>query len=193
MTDRRNIPLAAGLLMLPALVFQDSLVPLAVQVTFLIVLQLILKRRVRIMPNVIMIAVITGVNLVQPYGRIFITVMGLPITQGALELGLRRSLTLIGLIYLSRFMVIHNPRFPGKIGSLLSLQFTYYESFLQNRINFRPKHIIESLDSLLTELEEGTENPLPGKRTSSPAFSLLPAAVPILFWGIFLAGSFMDL
>lgn len=182
--NRRNIPLASGLLMLPALVFQNHLPSLIIQALFLMLLQLLLGRRIKILPNLVMLLSITTLNLFQPFGRILVTLFSLPVTQGALELGFRRSFTLIGLIYLSRFMVISRPRFPGRLGRLLSLQFTYYEGFLTRRVSLRPSVIVESLDELLCELErEGGSDEQPVKLVSLPA----TAASVVFIWALYFA------
>ncbi len=185
--EGRNIPLAAGLLMLPALVFQDALLPLALQVLFLIILQLVIGRKIRFLPNIIMLISITVLNLFQAHGRVLADVIGMQITQGALEIGLRRALMLIGLIYLSRFMVFRKPRFPGRIGRLLSLQFAFYEGFLSRRPSLKPQQIIEHLDKLLMEQEALAEEFETDSRAAreEQQRALLYVLPVILFWALF--------
>lgn len=188
MINRRNVPLIAGLIMLPAFVFQDRLLPLAVQVLFLIVLQIIIGRKVRILPIIIMLITVPGLNLFQSHGRVLAEIFGFPVTQGALVIGLRRALILIGLIYLSRFMVSRKPRFPGRIGSLLSLQFAFYEGFLSRKPDMRPRHVIEHLDKLLIDLESRSEE-LQQSENPDAQQQFAPGYIPygitvLLFWGI---------
>lgn len=186
MNEQRNLPLISGLFMLPALVFQQDLLFLGIQTLFLVMLQPILGKRIRVLPNLIMISTITALNLVQPYGRVLAEPFGFPVTVGALELGMRRSFMLISLIYLSKFMVIGSPRFPGRLGEMLSLQFSYYQGFLSTPVSLRPSQIIRSLDQLLLSLEatDGTVN-VPQLPKRALVFC---AASPVLIWVCFAMG-----
>ncbi len=178
--------MAAGLVMLPAVVFHSSVGSLAAQVIIFMILQIIRGERIRMLPNIIMIVSVTALNLLQAHGRVLFTLWPLPITQGALEIGLRKALTLIALIYLSRFMVSGKPRFPGRIGMLLSMQFSYYNQFLQHRLSLKPGQIVSSLDALLVRME--TDSPDAVEAAAGPwkLTAVISAAAAAAVWGAWL-------
>jgi len=68
---------------------------------------------------------------------------------------LEKALTLIGMIYLSQYMVSGKPRFPGRFGQLLSKQFLYFEHLVTTWKKPEKGRFIESLDSMLEEMEQG--------------------------------------
>ena len=77
-----------------------------------------------------------------------------PITAGSLVLGARKALTLIGLLYLSQYMVTAKPSFPGRLGKVLSLQFFYFERITTRWKGMEKRDFIGALDKLLFSLEQ---------------------------------------
>ncbi len=185
MTDRRNIPLIAGLCMLPALVFQFDLLPLLLQLGLLIIIRLLQGGRIRVKTNLMMIVTITAVNLLQAHGQVLYEIAGFEITLGALRIGLVRSLKLIALIYLSQFMISQRPAFPGRLGNLLSLQFSYYEGFLNSGLKVNPKQFIQRLDELLFQLEEHRGDPGDRFQAAGSVGWIPAAAAAAAFWVIY--------
>jgi len=173
--SRRNLPLLFGLLMLPAVVFTDSPAVLVGQTVFLLLLHVIQGRRLRPLPVVIMLISITLLNLFQVNGRVLLTIFTLPVTEGALNIGLRKAFVLIELIYLSQYMISQKPYFPGRLGTLLSRQFHYFSEFMQNAPSLHPRHFIHDVDALIIQLageadaaenRSGKQNSGSGKQNS---------------------------
>ena len=63
------------------------------------------KGRLRLLPPCILILSLTALSLLSPMGRVLCTVGGLRITDGALEAGLAKSLTLTGMLFGSQTLL----------------------------------------------------------------------------------------
>ena len=150
----------AGLLILPAFLLQD-LLWVKVALTFLfILLSTLTGKSFRLLPNLIILLSIVIINLFQPHGKVFLTLLRFPITQGALEVGLERAFTLIGMIYISRFSVKKGLVLPGRLGSLLGQVFYNFERVTESWRDLPKLPITQKLDRLLWTLEEegGVQN-----------------------------------
>jgi hypothetical protein len=153
--QKPDVRIAAGLLMIPAFLLQPGLVVQGLQVFFLIVLAAVHGRKIRIVMITIVLTSITAMNMLQENGRLLASIGSFPITLGALLTGLEKALTLIGMIYLSQYMVSGKPRFPGRFGQLLSKQFLYFEHLVTTWKKPEKGKFIESLDIMLEEMEQG--------------------------------------
>lgn len=177
-----------GLLIAATFLMQDSLVVRAGEVALLILLHRIVVGRVKVLPIAAILLGVTGVHLLAPHGKVLLEPLGLPVTEGALKLGLFKGLFLIGLIYISRCFVSSRINMPGRIGTLLGLTLSYFEELTSYRGKLTRKNIWGQVDSLLlsvwesrthTTTKEGVCN-----RTFTPIWLIPPAIV--LFQGIFL-------
>lgn len=155
--DRANVRLLAGLAMLPALLFQESLGAQFLQVAYAVMLALMYGRRFKLGPNLIVLLSVTAAHVFQPNGLHLLNVFSFPVTAGALLIGVRKALTLIGMLYLSQFMVTGKPRLPGRLGALLSLQFTYFDRITKRWEGFDKRHPLASLDTLLLSFDHTEE------------------------------------
>lgn len=165
-----NRYLIAGLLMLPAILFQDAWAYLILQTGIVIIAAIRAGRRFRLLPNIIILVSVVVANSIQVNGRVLISIGTFDLTLGALELGLVKALKLIAMVYLSQFMVAGKPLLPGRFGALVSMQFVYFEHIMElwerkERKASKPKvprgerrtaHItlIHRLDDLLIQLEQ---------------------------------------
>lgn len=151
---RRDPRLISGMLVLPALLLQPTLTGTALLTLASISMALFHGRRFRIVPNVLVLLSVTLANLLQANGLVLVTLWGFSVTAGALAIGMKKALTLIGLIYVSQFMVSGRPSLPGAIGSLISLQLYYFERITE--IWERPGRggLIAALDRLLFALDD---------------------------------------
>ncbi len=191
-----NIRLITGLVLIPAFLIGSNLLIIAMQTVLFIVLALLHGRKIRVVPTVIMLITIPLMNLLQENGRILLSIGALTVTAGALEIGVEKALTLIGLIYLSQFMVSGNPRFPGTFGRLLSLQFSCFD--LITRTWKRPERgrFIASLDDVLYTMDQtmharthGVEQRVGEQPARSPLRELLSGTVlAAAVWGSFAIG-----
>lgn len=148
-----NVRLYMGLLALPAILLQDSIVGIVIQAGYVIMLALTHGRRFRLLPNIILLVSVSSAHLLQPHGLHLFSIGDFPITVGALLLGARKAFTLIALLYLSHYMVTGRPQFPGRLGKLVSLQFYYFERITTSWRSISPKRpFIPAIDRLLMVL-----------------------------------------
>lgn len=169
--------LVGGLLIVPAFVFDQSLIARWLQTLLFMGLAALTGRRVLILPNLIMLTGIVVANLLSPLGRVLFKAGPLPITLGALEDGLGKAALLIGLIYLSRLMVRDDLVLPGRFGALIAKVFRYFgliterrgalgfrrdaeqaaasPSSFRERFTVAGERLIDRLDTLLLEVQFG--------------------------------------
>lgn len=117
-------------------------------------LMTLIKRRgkVKILPSVFITIFITLFALLSPTGKILYAFGKFVITEDALLLGLRKSATLVGMVFLSQFAISPRLELPGKVGKFMQEVFSIFDSLTSERIKFRRGHIIASLDARLCEL-----------------------------------------
>lgn len=175
-TDRQL--LAGGLLIVPAfLLLENPLVKTAHLLLFALLL-LLCGKSIRVLPSVIIFASVVLINLVRPYGELLFSFLGLRITRGALELGINKAATLLGLILLSRFFVRSTIKLPGKIGSLLGKTFLYFEQITERWKTVEGHSLFERLDSLLVSISDHRHIPREGPKSSPSAPSSQPSETP---------------
>lgn len=117
----------SALVSLPAFLLLDSVIIKTILTLFYICFMLLLGKGFRLMPNVMVFLSITLLNLFSPIGKVLLSLGPFVITRGALDNGILKSVTFIGLIYLSRISVRRDLEFPGKLGALLSRTFFYFD------------------------------------------------------------------
>ncbi|MDR1932615.1 MAG: Gx transporter family protein [Spirochaetales bacterium] len=106
-------------------------------------------RRIRALPNIVLVLTVTAAHCVTPFGKIIFTLGSFPVTEGALRTGLFRSATLIGLVYLSRLTVRPGLRFPGKAGRVFSAMLSDFERITGCGVKLERKNFRAGLDRLL--------------------------------------------
>lgn len=144
-----------GLLLMPSFLFQDHLGVKWGQVFFFVLLSALAGKRVKLLPNIIMISTIVLANLITPIGRVLYQLGSFPITAGALGNGLERAALLIGMIYISRFAVRRGLRIPGKTGHMLSLVFFYFEKILEGE-RISKGHLIKKIDDKILAVHQSS-------------------------------------
>jgi heptaprenyl diphosphate synthase len=160
---------AAGLIIMLIFLFTSSLVFKILQFLFFRLLCWLSGKKNRPLMTLLLMLGIVGCNLLVPYGKVLIQFGPLQISQGALLSGLRRALTLEGLIMLSGAFIRADIRFPGAFGALLSESFRIF-ALLQERKRFvNRKHVIEGIDELMIELDQDMAEGAPGYDTNSPS------------------------
>jgi heptaprenyl diphosphate synthase len=117
-----------------------------------------LGKKTRPVLTLSVILTVTAFNLFPPHGKVLASFGPVTITLGALLGGLRRALTLEGLIMLSRFFIRGKVTLPGPFGRLLGESFAVFER-LNERNPAAPskdrtgkKNLVEKLDDLLCGL-----------------------------------------
>jgi heptaprenyl diphosphate synthase len=141
-------------------------------------------KKTRPLLTLLVIAGVTAFNLLAPYGRVLAELGPFRLTEGSLLAGLRRAVTMEGLIMLSRAVVRPDLRFPGSFGALIGESFRVFERLGERKNRITRRRFFEALDELLLELsaeqEAGLETPGGGFRGTS-AYGLgggFPAPAP---------------
>ncbi len=151
--QRSNLRIVAGLLMIPAFLLQKNLILMAVQVIFIMVIAVMKGRKIKPVPVIAVLISVVLMNLLQVNGKVLITIRSFSVTLGALKIGLDKALTLIGMLYVSQYMVSGRPKLPGRFGQLLSRQFLFFEHIVTSWKRPEKGKFIESLDIVLEEME----------------------------------------
>jgi len=155
----------AGLLTIPALLFQRDTALLLIQAALFLLLAWFRGRKIKPLLIISFFAGITIIHLIAPYGRILFELGFIRITTGALNSGLQKAGLLIGLIYLSQFSVDSRIYFPGRLGGVIGRVFFYFERIMEFRGHISRKHPIADLDAVLFRIQE---HPKPGREDSLP-------------------------
>jgi hypothetical protein len=92
-------------------------------------------------------------NLFVPFGRILVQISNFRLTEGALLIGIEKSVTFEGLIFLSRASIRSDLYIPGNLGKVISESFYYFEAMMSQRFRFDIKKPIESIDQFLEYLD----------------------------------------
>lgn len=138
-----------GLLLLIILLFVRSIAVQGAIVLLSLILLLLSSKKISILPVLIMSASIILFNLLTPFGKILAEPFGLRITEGALLLGIKKALTIEGMIFISRWMLQTKITLPGKAGILISQTFLILRHLTDRKSRFNPKEPIRSIDALM--------------------------------------------
>jgi len=87
-----------------------------------------------------------------PAGKVLFCIFNFPVTEDALKLGLSKGLTIITLIYISRFTVSKYLKLPGKLGKILEYALNYLNELMKYRNKIKMKKAFKSVDALLLEI-----------------------------------------
>jgi heptaprenyl diphosphate synthase len=178
---------AAGIVMMPALVFNPNPYSRSLQFLFFLFLVWFAGKKNNMFATIAVIAGIVGFNLLAPYGRVLFSIGAFRITQGALRGGLQRAVTLEGLIMLSRFSIRRDLRLPGPPGKLIGESFRILASIQERRNILSRKNFVAGIDALMIELGQTEEPPANAsredlRRGSTAAGRIILAAAVVLAW-----------
>ncbi len=144
--------------------------------------------------SLVFLATTVAVNLAVPLGRVLWRVGPWRITQGAMESGLAKGLTLVGLAYLSRICVRPDLRLPGAAGRYVARTLFYLNRLLELRGRLSLARLADSLDAVLESLWSKSPAGKPaaaagaGARVRFPvgAFALLAGLAAVNYGILFL-------
>lgn len=164
-TGARFMPLrlAAGMALILVLMFAGSLAgmaPQALETPLALALEATLSAtgiilllssggRIKLMPAVSVSASIVIFNLMAPFGRVLLEPFGLPITDGALILGIKKALLVEGMIFISRWTLYPPPRLPGRAGSLLSEAFSFLGYLTSGKKRLDRRDLVAGIDAIM--------------------------------------------
>jgi len=183
-----------GILSLPAFLFGEAVWAKTLLMAVYILLNAISGRKVKVLPNLVVAAGIVAANLFTPFGKILFRIGTFPVTEGALRIGLAKSATIIGLIYLSRFTIRSTIRIPGRVGEVFSLMLFYFERITEQKFKLERKNLWIDLDTLLENVyrsedgESGANRPKTATTLAGYAFA---GCFLFLNWTVFFFERFM--
>jgi len=179
----------AGMLMLPPFLLSNSLPIKAGLATLFAFLALLAGKRLRWAYFLLLILSVVFFHLLNPIGRVLMEIGSLAITAGALENGLTRGFTLLGMVFLSIAAVRPELELPGHFGGLLGRTFYYFDAIIEGKNQLSRKNFFLSLDKILMERfnpnrEELAHEKTPETETSRRGWSVLIPLIliPWLLW-----------
>lgn len=141
-----------GIACILAWTFQLSIPIMLGQLASFLLLARLAGKRIRYGYFLGFILAITLFNLLTPLGRVILEIGPFVVTQGALELGIRKGLTIVGLVFISLFSIRRDLVLPGRLGALLGRSFLYFERLLDARGGIQPRRLVASIDEALDRL-----------------------------------------
>ncbi|MCL2809209.1 MAG: Gx transporter family protein [Treponema sp.] len=144
----------AGLLIIPAVLFNPSTEFRCYQFLFFCFLVLLTGKKTNFLLTIFITLSIIMFNLIIPYGRILFSIGSFKITLGALEAGIHRAVTLQALVMLSKIIIRKDLFLPGAFGKLLGQSMFIFSEIMNRKYKITKKNIIMEIDNLLIELSE---------------------------------------
>ncbi len=141
-----------GMLCIPGYLFQDTLWVRLVQVGVFGLLATMNGKRIKWLYFVGMVVSIAFFNLLTPIGRVLYRIGPFIVTAGALEQGILKGMTIVGLVFISLFSIRPDLKLPGRLGGLIGWVFLYYERILEGKRKLQARHLISSIDEVLDGL-----------------------------------------
>ena len=144
----------AGLITMPALLFNPLTSFRVVQFLFFWFLCLLAGCKTNPLTTILVISCIVACNLIMPYGLVLCSIGTFDITQGALTSGINRAVTLSGLITLSRLSIRPDLKIPGGFGALVGESFRFFALIISrdSKKRITMKNLMGDIDRLLIEL-----------------------------------------
>lgn len=147
-----------GLVTVPAFLLQTVLFVRIFQVLLFLLLVVISGRKVKLLFHVMLFLSIALMNILTPCGEVLLKIGPLPVTHDALNLGIFKATTFLGLIYLSQFTISTNLKLPGVIGGTMGKVFFYFEKIKQENRACTNRNLIERIDFILFNVLKNPEN-----------------------------------
>ena len=129
----------------------------AAQLALLVIVALGMGRGIRVARTALFFAAVVAFNLMTPGGRVLAAPAGIPVTAGALEVGLAKASGLTGLLLLSKIGIRRDLRLPGRAGHLLDLTLAYVRAFLAADVKLLARDPVGRLDNLLREVQRDVD------------------------------------
>ena len=140
--------------MVTVLVCKNLWVQIFTVVLFFVLTAIKKHGKIRWIPSLIILLSITFFSLLSPAGKVLFTLGSWKITSGALVSGLQKGLSLIGMVYISQFVVDKNFRLPGKFFSVIVYIFLIYDKLTAEKMAVKKKNIISGIDEKLMSITE---------------------------------------
>jgi heptaprenyl diphosphate synthase len=178
----------AGLLIMPALLFNSNTIFRIVQFFFFWFLAWLAGKKNNPLITILIILGIVTFNLLVPYGKVIASFGIFKITAGALLAGIHRGVTLEALIMLSRVTIRQDLRLPGSFGELVGESFRIFAQITERKNIIDRKNIAAGIDKLMIELSEvPPESSAEKKQTGSTQNSCTAGGIIILVFAVILS------
>ncbi len=185
-----------GALVLPAYLFQPLLAVRIVQVLLFAGLAHLAGKRIMWLYFAVTVFSIAFFNLLTPFGRVLVSIGPLTVTRGALEGGVMKGFTIVGLVFISLFSIRPDLRLPGRLGGLVARVFFYFERIIEGKKRIQARRLIASIDDVLEELyvpgAVAESAPVERVVTTAMGYALMVAVLG-LNWGLLLVQAHTDL
>ncbi len=122
---------------------------------FLLLDEFLKKGRVKLLPSFVIILSVTIFSLITPIGKVLFSIGSWKITLTSLQMGLKKSGFLVGMVFISQCAVDKNLRLPGKAGSFVAGVFCYFDLLVSEKIKFSRKNVVKSIDERLLKICSG--------------------------------------
>ena len=157
----------------------------------LMLLVLGIHRRLRWGRTATFFGAVVAFNLAAPGGRVLLELGPLPVTEGALRVGLTKAFSLTSLLLLSKVGIRRDLELPGTLGRLLTLTLAYVRFLLDADVKLLARDPVGRLDRLLLEAQCGVGTRLPtavATRSTASGITILVALLA-LQWAAAIVGS----
>jgi uncharacterized membrane protein len=146
---RKRFRFPFGLALILTLMFLDNLAAQGAILALAIALVLADRARIGVIPVLTMSASIILFNLFVPFGKVLASPVGIPITEGALLLGIKKALVIEGMVFISRWMLRPGIQLPGRAGTLVAQAFGILRNLSAGKKRIEPKRLVESIDDIM--------------------------------------------
>ncbi|HKL57533.1 MAG TPA: Gx transporter family protein, partial [Sphaerochaeta sp.] len=156
----------AALLAIAAILLVDKLIFLALITALMYLLQTIAKRKIRVVPPLMLLFSMLLLSLFEPYGKVLFAFGSVALTQGSVEIALIKALRLISLLSASQCISASNPRLSAKNLAYIPLTLGY---FTRLSTSFRGSKgtLIQRVDQTLLKTGAGSEEASASKTSKS--------------------------
>jgi len=145
----------AALLAIMAILIVDKLAILAIITVLMYVLQKIAKRRIRVIPPLMLLLSMLLLSLFEPYGKVLFSFGSVAFTQGSVEIALIKALRLISLLAASQCISASNPRLSAKSLAYIPLTLGYF-TLLSTSFKGSSGSLIQRVDQALLKTAAGS-------------------------------------
>jgi len=145
----------AALLAIAAILIVDKLVFLATITVLMYALQKIAKRRIMVIPPLMLLLSMLLLSLFEPYGKVLLSIGSVAFTQGAGEIALIKALRLISLLAASQCISASNPKLSAKSLAYIPLTLGYF-TLLSTSFKGSTGSFIQRVDQALLKTAAGS-------------------------------------
>ncbi|MFA6732207.1 MAG: Gx transporter family protein [Sphaerochaeta sp.] len=144
----------ASLLCIAAILFTQTLFYLAPLTLCMYLLQLTARRKIRLLPPLMLLVSLAILSLFEPNGKVLLSLGSVAFTEGSLTLAFTKALRLMSLLAASQCLTASNPRLKGKAGSILLLDLAYFGQ-LSSSFRTTKGSLVKRIDQALQSAASG--------------------------------------